>query len=361
MKTGLSLQELARKIEENSTKKRDFVAATDTMKMEPIGDKLALVLNETHELGVNELAHNQIATHAGIPADYYRRMREHSPALLTSNVNHWLHAEPARRLVRTMDGTARAFLSDSYRPLENEELAEAILPILLDMRLEVMSCDITERRLYIKAVDERIVRDVPSGRKIGDGSHVFFDTCSPALIVSNSEVGAGALSVETGVFTKVCTNLAAIAKDGMKRRHVGARHELTDNLQHLLSDDTKRATDKAIWLQVRDVVKGAFDEARFAARCQQMGALTEIPLNGEKAVEVVNFTRKKFGLTEGEGNSILRHLIEGGDLTGYGLFNAVTRSAQDHESYDRASELEVLGGKLIELPKSQWQELARAA
>jgi hypothetical protein len=136
---------------------------------------------------------------------------------------------------------------------------------------------------------------------------------------------------------------------------------LTDNLQHLLSDAAKRATDKAIWLQVRDVVKGAFEEARFDARAKQMGSLREIPLTGEKAVETVTFARKKFNLTEGEGNSILKHLIEGGDLTAYGLFNAVTRSAQDSEDYDRASELEVLGGKLIELPKSQWQELARAA
>lgn len=361
MKTGLSLQELARKIEENAAAKRDFVAKTEAIEMLPGDDDVALVLNEEHALTMNDLAHTQLATYARIPADYYRRMRADSPELLSRNVNHWLHKSPDKRLVRTMNSTARAFLSDSYRPLENEELAGAVLPILLENRLEVMSCDITEHRLYIKAVDERITRDVPSGRKIGDGSHVFFDTCSPAIIISNSEVGSGALSVETGVFTKVCTNLATIAKDGMKRRHVGARHELTDNLQHLLSDDTKRATDKAIWLQVRDVVRGAFDEAKFEARTVQMGALATIPLNGEKAVETVKFTAKKFGLSEGEGNSILKHLIEGGDLTAYGLFNAVTRSAQDHEDYDRASDLETLGGKLLELPRGQWQELAKAA
>jgi len=34
---------------------------------------------------------------------------------------------------------------------------------------------------------------------------------------------------------------------------------------------------------------------------------------------------------------LLRHLIEGGDLSQYGLINAVTRTAEDAKFYDRAS------------------------
>jgi hypothetical protein len=36
---------------------------------------------------------------------------------------------------------------------------------------------------------------------------------------------------------------------------------------------------------------------------------------------------------------VLKHLILGGSLTTWGLANAVTRAAQDAESYDRATEL----------------------
>lgn len=362
MKTGLSLVELARQIEANREAKRDFVVTTTATELAPVpaGNGVALVMNGAHEFDPNKLAHDQIATHVGIDRRYYQRMLDNAPELLTANVNHWFKAEPAKRLVRTMHGKARAFLSDGYKPLENEDLAEAVLPTLLDHQLVIMSCEITERRLYIKAVDPRIERDCPSGRKIGDGSHVFYDTLSPAIIISNSEVGAGALSVESGVYTKQCTNLASIAADGMKRRHIGGRHELTDNLQHLLSDETKRATDKAIWLQVRDVVKGAFEEAKFDARVKQLAGMADDKIDGDP-VKAVNFATKKFGLTEGEGSSILKHLIEGADLTRYGLFNAVTRTAQDLPDYDRASEFEALGGKLIELPRSQWQEITRAA
>jgi hypothetical protein len=43
-----------------------------------------------------------------------------------------------------------------------------------------------------------------------------------------------------------------------------------------------------------------------------------------------------------------------GDLSLFGLINAVTRTASDVESYDRSVELQRIGGKIIELPKSVW-------
>lgn len=363
MKVGRTLNELAAELTRQADAKKDYVASTEQMAFSVKGeDKVRLALGALHDLGINELAHDQIGTHTGIPAKYYDRMRKDAPALLATNVNEWFTRFPAPRLVRSMDGNVRAFLSDKYRPLENTDLAEAVLPIIMDMRLEIMSCEVTERRLYIKAVDERIKKDVPSGRSLGDGSHTFFDTCSPALIISNSEVGSGALSVETGIFTKVCTNLAAFAAGGMKRRHVGARHTLTEaeEIQHLLTDETKRATDRAIWMQVRDIVQSAFDEVRFSAQIDKLKELAGVKIEGNP-VKTVELSAKKFGLTESEGSSILRHLIEGGDLTRYGLFNAVTRTAQDLPSYDRASEFERLGGQIVELPANEWKELATAA
>lgn len=367
MKIGKTLSQLAAEIERQAETKKDLIASTTNMVMQAhegaLQDRgVRVEIGKSTHFGVNALAHDQIGLHTGIPAKYYDKMLAEEPALLATNVNKWFAKYPAPRLIRTLDGKVRAFLSDSYRPLENQDLAEAVLPILLDMKLDIMSCEITERRLYIKAVDERLKRDVPSGRKMGDGSHCFFDTCSPAIIISNSEVGSGALSVDSGIFTKVCTNMAMIADGGMKRRHVGSRNAITDGeaVRHLLSDATKRATDKAIWMQVRDVVRGAFDEARFGANTDKLAGLAADKIEGD-VVRVVEFGAKQFGFTEGEGKSVLKHLIEGGDLTRYGLFNAVTRTAQDIESYDRATEFEAMGGKIIELPRNDWARMAKAA
>jgi hypothetical protein len=41
--------------------------------------------------------------------------------------------------------------------------------------------------------------------------------------------------------------------------------------------------------------------------------------------------------------------------------DAVTHYSQQVEDYDRATELEVLGGRLIELPAGEWRTLAEAA
>lgn len=75
----------------------------------------------------------------------------------------------------------------------------------------------------------------------------------------------------------------------------------------------------------------------------------------------MELTARRFSLNEGEKNSVLQHLIQGGDLSRYGLFNAVTRSAEDQESYDRATEMERLGGEIIDLPATEWKEMALAA
>ena len=65
------------------------------------------------------------------------------------------------------------------------------------------------------------------------------------------------------------------AAQGMKRRHVGAKTVLDDGekVRHLLTDDTRRATDKAVWMQVKDVVAGAFNEAKFQTNVDKLKGL----------------------------------------------------------------------------------------
>ena len=369
MKSGLSIQEFALEIERQQNAKRDFIVPTKALVMLTDGqlDKpgpmsLGSDDGKLPAATINDVAHGQIAEYTKIPKPYYDRMLAEAPDLLSSNVERWFQKYPAPRLLRTLDGKLRAFLSDHYRNtgLENADIAEAALPALVAIGAEIMSCDITDKRLYIKAVDPRIKRDIPCGRKLGDGSHVFFHTVSPAVIILNSEVGLGAFHIDYGVFDDVCTNLAATARDGMRRTHVGGKLQAGDNFQAKLSDETKAAKDRALWLEMRDTVKLAFDAAMFEAHCRKLRDMTEQPIEGDP-VKVVELTVKKFGFTQENGTSILKHLIEGGDLSRFGLYNAVTRTAQDVADYDKATDLEYAGGKLVELPQSEWRELAIAA
>lgn len=371
MKQGKTLTQLAAELERRKDVKQDIVASTTVMQMvtqpegngvtEPAKYGVSLEIGP-RSVGINSVAHGQLAEHLKVPKPYYDRMLATAPALLADNVNHWLHDKPEARMVRMMDGRARAFLSDRYRPLENEQLAEAVIPVLIDLGVEVVSCEVTDTRMYIKAVDKSIAKDVPYGKKIGDGSHAFFDTMSPAITIRNSEVGWGALAVDTSVLTKMCTNLATIDRAGsLKQYHIGGKHDIGEEMYSLLSENTRRLNDVALWAKVRDVVKNAFDRARFEALIDdKVLGMTTRPIEGD-VIKVIDLSAKRFGMTDGEKGSVLKHLIEGGDLTQYGLFNAVTRTAQDLEDYDRATTFEALGGKIIELPANDWRVLAKAA
>jgi hypothetical protein len=61
---------------------------------------------------------------------------------------------------------------------------------------------------------------------------------------------------------------------------------------------------------------------------------------------------KRYGFQQKEKENVLTHLAKGGDLSLWGLANAVTRSAEDSDRYDRAIEMERLGGEIIELSPS---------
>lgn len=365
MKTGRSLVQLAEEIQRQAGAKHDYVAKAEAIAFELVKDELKLKVG-AERFGLNEITHDQIGQYLQIPAAYYDRCRQENPELLATNVNTWLgRASGQKRMVRTLDGNARAFLSDKFRPIENEDLAEAVLPILLgDGKFDIVSCEVTERRLYIKVVDHSVTRKLAeTGNYFGDGAHKIVRIAAPAITISNSEVGHGALSIQAGLHDSFCSNLAFFAARSMKKYHVGARHDiLGDDVVSILSAQTQNLTNAALLSQVQDVVKGAFDPARFNELCDMVdGTVTQKIEKDVDVVKLVNATGKRLGLTEGENKGVLSALIEGADLTRFGLYNAVTRYSQQVDSYDRATELERAGAAVVELPQAEWKQLVALA
>jgi hypothetical protein len=367
MYKGRTLQDLAAEIKRQENVRKDFIAPSEEIGFRIDNKKVQMYLGKFRKaenippvFDVNDLAHSQFADHLKIPQKYYDRMRAEAPDLLAENVNKWLGMSDDKRLIRTLDGTARAFLSDRYRPLDNFDLVEAVIPVLEEQNIQVVSCEVTEKRLYLKAVDPAIERDIPKGAKMGDGSHHIFDTICPAMTISNSEVGCGALAVEVGTLTKACTNLMFFSQMGMRKYHVGGRQDLGEDLYRLLGSATKKAIDKALWMQVRDVVRNAFDEARFDALAAQLKETTQEKITGDP-VKVVEVAAKKLSFNDGQRGQVLRRLIEGANLSRYGLMNAVTRAAEDAGDYEEATAMEKAGGQVVELSSRDWKEIAEAA
>lgn len=359
MKKGKSLMELAAEVQRQAETKRDFLVDTRHLRMDipDEGGPVRLEFANEHT-GITITAHDQIAGVTGVPIKYYRLMQEKAPILLAQNINHWFTNSPERRMVRTLDGNTRALLSDQFRPMDNMELATAVLPVLADLGVEVISADITEKNLYIKGVDQKVVRELPAGMRLGEG-HNFLDVLCPAIVIRNSEVGHGRLAVEAGTYTKMCTNLAFFGERSMKKLHVGAKYGEfeQDQVFAMLTDDTRRLNDAALWSTVRDVVRAAFDEARFDALIGKLKATQANAITGDIPA-VVEVVAERWGFTDGERKSVLDHLIRGGDLSQFGLHNAVTRAAEDLPDYDRASDFERLGGQIIELAANDWKRIA---
>ena len=347
MKQGRSLSELAQEIERQAESKRDFLVPSDKMNM--LGGK-ELVISDTHiPLGITPLCHEQIGSRLSIPRPYYDRMREEAPELLDRNVNHWLTLPDTDRrfLVRTLDGNARALLSERYRPLDNIDLAQAVLPVLSRAGCNVVSCELTDRRLYIKAVTPLITAEVKVGQLVQAG-----------VVISNSEIGQGSISVDPLAYILSCLNGAIIKDSGMRRRHVGrSGNGDMEGAVEFFRDETRQQDDLAFWMKVTDIVTATMTEESFTKIVGRMRDATSRNISGDP-IKVVEEVTKRYALTEGEGHGVLRHLIEEKDLTAWGLSNAITRTAHDVESYDRATELERLGGDVIELPRTDWEVLA---
>ena len=159
MKEGKTLQELAIELDRQQTAKK-VIVDMGALSMDTSSTGLALQVTGGSTLakyGINDIAHRQIGQHLKIPAAYYDRMKSEYPELLIQNVNGWFSRTPdTKRMLRTMDGTARALLSDRYRRIDNFEVASAVLPIISGMDgASVESCELTNSRMYLKVVNPR--------------------------------------------------------------------------------------------------------------------------------------------------------------------------------------------------------------
>lgn len=355
MKEGKNIQELAAELARQANAKRDYIEPTTKLSMEDDGSTMS-VEGRGH-FDINTHAHGQIAERLEIPRAYYNRMRENDPGLLAHNVNTWLQKKPERRMLRTMvqdrpeaKPVLRAFLSDRYRRLDNAELVSAVFPRLISapVQVQIASLEVTETRLYMKFVVPSIQAEVKKGEVVRAGA-----------IIQNSEIGSGAVSVLP--FTEVlwCTNGATHTDFGQRRHHVGRANGGEESVE-LYRDETLQADDKAFWMKVSDTVDSVLTESTFKVIVQRMQQAAGLQIQGDpvKSVELVS---KRYGIDGETQTSVLQSLIRTGDLSLWGLSQAITQAAGSVNDYDEASRLETAGGNILTLSPADWKVISTAA
>ena len=363
MKTALTLPELATKLQAMRDAKNDYIVDTRALQVEAVGEGRQLVVNvhDSQDFVIRQHALRQMQERVKIPASYGNYLQDAHPDLLAHNLTELFRRKPEKRLMRTINNNCRAFLSDGYRIMDNFDLAEAVLPVILDAGAEVISCDVTERKMYVKAILPDMVKEFgpPPGAQMGVGHTMFVEKVVAGITVGNSEIGDGKLFVQPSAFTERCTNWCSWDDQKYARVHLGKRASGDSEamIAEVMSDETKRKSDEALWAQVRDVATAAMDGRLFDKIVEKLQAARGDQIEGDPVVTVERVA-EQLQLTEDERGSVLNHLIAGGDLSRYGLHAAIPRTSNDIDSYDRATELEQFGGRVIDLAPQDWQRLA---
>lgn len=388
MQKGMKLEDLLSTVIEQRNAKRDFVANTkESIQMVPAEDVpsgVALVLlkegsSQLERFTITENCHRQIAGRLQIPWKYYDRLLADHKDLVINQVNALFEREPQTRLLRTMDGKARAFLSDRYRAIDNDEVIEQVLPPIVkgDVPSTLLSSNVTENNMYIKVLftGDNLAQDIgaaPQGRLPADreghtwlgreGSDTGRDIIRPGCIIRNSETGHGTLRIDGFFWRAFCDNGCVFGTEdafNFKRTHLGGKL-VTDGGLEIFSDETKRKQNEVIIAEISDAMKTLTDPTKV----QRMGDKLRSLKQGETikdAFAAVDQLAKEVDIRDNEKQDIISNLLTDGDFTRWGMLNAVTKVANKEDvDYERACELETIGSQIIDMQMRQWQRVAVA-
>src|SRR6266540_288457 len=260
---------------------------------------------------LSEVAVSQLCGKLEIPARYYRRLPGEMQAIVA---NYDLSRQDGKSfLLRGKGEWVRAFLSSDYVAYNNTQIAETAEALLRNASLYVKSFMLEETHMFLKIISEDIC-DLESGLKAG-------------IMIGNSEVGMGSVSVEPFVFRKPCTNDLIVSQEkSFRHAHIHlTSYELTRRMAEAVSDGFRVASS------VLDVFLKSREEP------------IEDPLDTiRKIAEARQFSQK---LTDAIVSS---YLVEP-EASRFGLINAFTNAAQRLASLQRI-EMERFAGTLLEAP-----------
>lgn len=209
------LQDDQNKWDRKTTAKQMRVSASGALELSN-GD------GERSEFAMSDLAVSQLCQKLEIPVAYYRRLPNDMKAMVANHDLARLNGHSY--LLRGKGEWVRAFLSGEYTPYDNTQIAETVQVLLKQAAVSVKSFVLEETHLFVKVVSEEIA-DPASGLKAG-------------VMVGNSEVGLGSVSVEPFVFRLACTNdLVVTQEKSFKHAHIHlTAYELSRRMAEALCD-----------------------------------------------------------------------------------------------------------------------------
>lgn len=339
MNKGINFNEFLREVGEREEKKEDYIVPANDLSFSVDGGKFFADLwrgDSYLAMPVKHHAHNQLAEMSGIPIRYYNRMKAEAPVLLADNLNHWNSENKDTKLVRTLDGELRAVLSNSFMPYDNYPAMQTIGRVFNSIgmsNLNVVSAQLTDSRMYLQVVDRRLEGEVRVGDYVQGG-----------IVISNSEIGMGRLTISELIYRLSCLN-GAIMTVPYKKTHIGRRQlELGQ-----FKADTIRADINAEMLKLRDVVERALNDLNFKNNISKMQNAASDIIDIEESKPIITVVTKRYNLPEERIEDIFMGMVKENDFTRYGLSNAITYQAHNEKDYDLSVDYQRVGGEILEL------------
>lgn len=372
MKTGMNLADLITEVKRQDAAKIDLLADTREqvrmVEMPGWRRNVALVTlkedrSELQRYEITENCHSQIADFLKIPYRYYHRLLDDHRDLVLTQVNALLEREPAMRMIRTLDGRARAFVSDRFKRIDNAMILGKTLPALFNGSGELPQNRVIGSHLGEDYMRLRVLWTDPGlEQHIGTTDDGKDDTIKPGFEMFNSETGRGRFVIRGFFWRDYCENGCIWGRDDAityERYHLGGRLKQSVGME-IFSGDTQRKDDEAMVAQITDIMKALGDRDLI----QRMGNALRDLKTGEqiaaptKAVEVL---AKEVGLYEAELDDVLTGLIVARDMSRWGALNAITAVANlEKTSETRAFELQEVGAQLLDMSAARWSRIANA-
>jgi hypothetical protein len=227
----------------------------------------------------------------------YDLQRLHDQAFLLRGKGEWL----------------RAFLSGKYVVYDNSQIAETAHALIEKGDVMVKTFVLEETHLYLKIVSEEIVDDA-SGLKAG-------------VMIGNSEVGLGSVSVEPFIFRKPCTNDLIISQEkSFRHAHI-----------HFTASELTR--------RMAEGIAHAFKEASSALDVFLASRMEPVP----DPVETIKRLALVLKLSQKFTDEVVSHFQAEPEASQFGVINAFTSAAQTLPSLQRI-EVERYAGTLLHIP-----------
>ncbi len=292
----------------------------------------------------NNWAKRQIINASMGDATYYKKCKDKGPSGLAEyNINEWMKNKASTQLIRTMNGTTRAFLGSGYLILDNyDALVEiatqtasinAIRKIENEKPLTIDKGSLSEGNMYIEILDTERTYDIGKGKMF-----------SGMMSITNSDVGGGACNGNVGFYNWACSNLH-IKDQVMHKVHRGERLDETIYGHELVAKMSK------VWIEA--IGKGLSNVMKngqlFEMWAGELRESREIKVTDQKTT--LKNLGDEFKMSETELDAIASMLmgdetIDASDRgTGYALVEGMTRAAQSL-GVDREHELARYAGKL---------------